>query len=96
MSRDLKSIAHEAYDDLVSHGGAHRDARTIFRAIAKLLPAGDLAGELARMGESHSDEWHTYAEDWASRMDCALEASDKLAPQNATTRKRGAHDGGCQ
>lgn len=90
MSRDLKSIAHEAYDDLVSHGGAHRDARTIFRAIAKLLPAGDLAGELARMGESHSDEWHTYAEDWANRMDCALEASGKPAPQNTEQTNRGA------
>ncbi|MCF7540610.1 hypothetical protein [Pseudomonas petrae] len=62
MTRTYKEVASEAYDDLVSQSCAHADAKAVFRAISKLLPPGDVAGDLARIGEAHADEWRGFAE----------------------------------
>ncbi|EIM16138.1 hypothetical protein [Pseudomonas chlororaphis] len=81
MSRKLMDVANEALDDLQCLKEAFTDAKVMFRAVLKLIPEGDVARELARIGAAHCDEWETNTEAWAGKMLKDLEAIDLGASQ---------------
>lgn len=91
--KTLQNIADEAYDDLLVLREKLIEFKTMFLAVSQLLPEHETAGRLAVIGAQQAEEWASNTEDWARKMDenlRNLEAQQISAPQNSTSRKRGA------
>lgn len=81
MTRPLMDVANEALDDMEVVKYALRNAKCMFKAVLKLLPEGDVARELARIGGEYCEEWETSAEAWQRKMQKDLEEIDQEARQ---------------
>lgn len=77
--RPLMDVANEALDDMEVAKYALRNAKYLFKAVLKLLPEGDVARELARIGDEHCEEWETNLEGWRYKMQKDLEEIDQEA-----------------
>ena len=81
MTRPLMEVANEALDDMEVVKYALRNAKCMFQAVLKLLPEGDVARELARIGGEHCEEWETNIEGWQRKMQIDLEEIEREAGQ---------------
>lgn len=89
----VRTIADEAYNDILSLQARLEDARTLFRSISKLAEELSLPAKLALMGDELCEEWVNHADDWMKKMDAgfmAIDAEKAAAPQKPTSRNRGA------
>ena len=80
MTRPLMEVASEALDDMDAAKHAMRNAKYMFKAVLKLLPEGDVARELARIGDEYCEEWETNLEGWHYKMQKDLEEIDRETP----------------
>lgn len=81
MTRPLMDVANEALDDMEVVKYALRNAKYMFLAVLKLLPEGDVARELARIGGEYCEEWETSAEARQRKMQKDLEEIEGEARQ---------------
>ena len=81
MTRPLMDVANEALDDMEVVKYALRNAKYMFLAVLKLLPEGDVARELARIGGEYCEEWETSAKAWQCKMQKDLEEIEGEARQ---------------
>ena len=91
--KTVRTIADEAYNDILCLQARLEDARTLFRSISKIAEESSLSTKLALMGDELCEEWENHADDWMKRMDASfteIDAGRAVAPQKPTSRNRGA------
>lgn len=88
----VRTIADEAYNDILCLQARLEDARTLFRSISKLAEEMSLPTKLALMGDELCEEWVNHADDWMKKMDAsfmAIDAEKPAAPKRPAPRMRG-------
>ncbi|MBC3496149.1 hypothetical protein HU764_004685 [Pseudomonas sp. SWRI100] len=91
--KTVRTIADEAYNDILCLQARLEDARTLFRSISKIAEESSLPTKLALMGDELCEEWVNHADDWMKRMDASfteIDAGRAAAPQKPAAAKRGA------
>jgi len=91
--KTIRTIADEAYNDILCLQARLEDARTLFRSISKIADESSLPTKLALMGDELCEEWVNHADDWMKKMDASfieIDANKLTAPQKPAVAKRGA------